>query len=143
MQHTETYNLNLIETSDTFSPDPLNQNAQALENAVEAARAEAQAADSALDARLKVFEAKRFKMGTYKGAGAGTEYPLTVNVGFTPTMVFASTFDGTSGGILYSGYNPSGYQVAKIVSNGFHIVGFAQGSSYMNSLNLYFYIALG
>lgn len=142
MQHTETYNLNLIETSDTFSPDPLNQNAQALEDAVEAARAEAQAADSALDARLKVFEAKHFKFGTYKGAGLGTDYPLTVNVGFTPTVVFASTFDGKHSGILYSGYTPNGYQAAKIVPNGFYLTGFSE-SSPMNTLTQYFYFALG
>ena len=48
MQQTETYKLNLIETSDTFSPAPLNENAQKLESALTAARAEEAAARAAL-----------------------------------------------------------------------------------------------
>ena len=31
MQQTEHYSLNLIETSDTFTPQPLNENTQALD----------------------------------------------------------------------------------------------------------------
>ena len=50
MQQTETYKLNLIETSDTFSPAPLNENAQKLESALTAARAEAAAGITAGDA---------------------------------------------------------------------------------------------
>jgi len=36
MQQTKTYKLNLIETSDTFSPDPLNENTEKLEAEVSA-----------------------------------------------------------------------------------------------------------
>ena len=50
MQQTETYQLNLIETSDTFSPAPLNENAQKLESALTAARTEAAAGIAAGDA---------------------------------------------------------------------------------------------
>ena len=50
MQQTETYQLNLIETSDTFSPAPLNENAQKLEAALTAARTEAAAGIAAGDA---------------------------------------------------------------------------------------------
>lgn len=119
MQHTETYNLNLIETSDTFSPDPLNQNAQALEDAVEAARAEAQAADSALDARLKVFEAKHVKVGMYRVLNSNV--PLTINVGFTPKVVLAFDPSGLRFGALYTGYSMSSHPSYEIVSGGFRI----------------------
>ena len=119
MQHTETYNLNLIETSDTFSPDPLNQNAQALEDAVEAARAEAQAADSALDARLKVFEAKHVKVGMYRVLN--TLVPLTINVGFTPKVVLAFDPTGQRFGSLYQGYSISSTPPSEIVPGGFRI----------------------
>ena len=35
MQHTDKYKLNLIENSDAFSPDALNENMQKLEAALE------------------------------------------------------------------------------------------------------------
>ena len=47
MQQTNNYSLNLIEMSDTFSPEPLNDNARRLEAALDAARAEAAAGDAA------------------------------------------------------------------------------------------------
>ena len=141
MQHTETYNLNLIETSDTFSPDPLNQNAQALEDAVEAARAEARAADSALDARLKVFEAKHVKVGMYIPKIESA--PMTISLGFTPKVVFAFTAGGTGFGALFSGYSSSTSPQAEIVPGGFRlnkIGNYSTGMTFTN--NPYVYLAL-
>ncbi len=147
MQHTETYNLNLIETSDTFSPDPLNQNAQALEDAVEAARAEAQAADAALDQRLVKLEAKRLICGTYVGTGEGELSKETINfvkLGFTPKAVLIRPnntprdvmFILPNRPIMYTGGN---FWVGRIVENGFEV------RSYSINLNsegaLYFYVA--
>ena len=83
MQHTETYNLNLIETSDTFSPDPLNQNAQLLEGAVEAEAAARTAADSALSQRVTVLEARRLVAGVFAGNGTSQ----VIQLGFTPRAV--------------------------------------------------------
>ena len=40
MRQTETYKLNLIETSDTFSPQPINENVQTIEAALSAVAAE-------------------------------------------------------------------------------------------------------
>lgn len=47
MQQTTKYKLNLIETSDPFSPAPLNENAQKLEGALSAETAARTAADTA------------------------------------------------------------------------------------------------
>lgn len=67
MQQTDKYKLNLIEASDTFSPDPLNENARRLEEAIAAeaaAQDQARAADiAALDQRLQVFEAHKLVIG--------------------------------------------------------------------------------
>ena len=71
MKQTETYQLNLIEPSDVFSPDPLNQNMERAEAALEAARAEAKAADDALDARIAVLEAHKIIIGAYTGNEIG------------------------------------------------------------------------
>ena len=64
MQQTKTYKLNLIETSDTFSPDPLNENTEKLEAEVSAEAAARQSSDAALEARVTVLEARRFVAGT-------------------------------------------------------------------------------
>lgn len=53
MQQTDKYQLNLIESSDTFSPAPLNENAQKLEAAIAAeAAAGAQACAAEASARV-------------------------------------------------------------------------------------------
>ena len=46
MQQTQTYKLNLIETSDTFSPAPLNENMEKVEAGI-SAEAAARAAETA------------------------------------------------------------------------------------------------
>ena len=142
MQHTETYNLNLIETSDTFSPDPLNQNAQALEDALSDEADARESADSALDARLKVFEAKHVKVGMYT-APTQDAVPMTLNLGFTPKAVFAISGSGTLAGALYSGYsyNPSS-PVAKIVPGGIQFLRAVGSSGLQVPGNTYIYLAL-
>ena len=48
MKQTETYKFNLIETSDDFGPEKLNENAEAVERELLAARADAAAGDAAV-----------------------------------------------------------------------------------------------
>ena len=140
MQHTETYNLNLIETSDTFSPDPLNQNAQALENALNDEADARESADSALDARVLSLEGKHIKCGMYT---AKSEYaPMTISLGFTPKAVFAFTPGGTFFGALFQGYSSSSSPPAEIISGGFRLnrVGSYNSGMYLNTT--YIYLAL-
>lgn len=93
MQQTETYKLNLIETSDTFSPAPLNENMEKLEAALGGVQAEASAGEEALDQRLTVLEARKFVAGTYTGDGSGTGQ--FINLGFTPIAVLVQSSAGT------------------------------------------------
>ena len=92
MQQTKTYKLNLIETSDTFSPDPLNENTEKLEAEVSAEAAARQSSDAALEARVTVLEARRFVAGTYKGNGIDDQL---INLGFTPIAVLVQSSVGT------------------------------------------------
>lgn len=85
MQQTETYKLNLVEGEDTFSPLPLNENAEKLEGALGGL----DAADAALDARVTVLEAKKIVFGHY----AGTNQVKTITLGFTPLAVLFSDCD--------------------------------------------------
>ena len=87
MQQTQAYKLNLIETSDTFSPAPLNENAQKLEQAVEAARAEAAAGEAALSDRVTVLEGHKLAVGTFTGDGATTHF---IGLPFAPIYVLVA-----------------------------------------------------
>ena len=80
MQQTQTYKLNLIETSDVFSPNPLNENTQKTEAAL---LAEADARE-ALDSRVQVLELRRMVAGPC-GGSYGTQFDL----GFQPKVVIA------------------------------------------------------
>ena len=86
MQQTEKYQFNLIETSDTFSPDPLNENAEKTEAALAETDTRLSAASTALDQRVTVLEGHKARMavGTYIGNGAAAR---TFPVGFTPKFV--------------------------------------------------------
>ena len=86
MQQTKTYKLNLMETSDTFSPDPLNQNTQMIEDALSAETAQRAADTAALDSRVTTLEAHKVAVGTYIGNGAASGQ--VINLGFSPRVVF-------------------------------------------------------
>jgi hypothetical protein len=78
MQQTETYKLNLIESSDPFLPDALNENTRKIEEVVHEKLGE-------MDQRVTVLEAKKFAVGTYK---AEMNETLKVEVGFTPIALY-------------------------------------------------------
>ncbi len=121
MQQTNKYKLNLIEKDDTFSPDPLNDNMEKVEEALEreaAARqaadaTEAQAradADAALDRRIQTIEAHKIVFGSANNTST------TANLGFTPLLLYVT---GMNGAIwIHKNYHP--YSGLYIVEGGFH-----------------------
>ena len=122
MQQTNKYKLNLIEKDDTFSPDPLNDNMEKVEEALEreaAARqaadaTEAQAradADAALDRRIQTIEAHKIVFGSANNTST------TANLGFTPLLLYVT--NGNGGHLLiHKNYHP--YSGLYIVEGGFH-----------------------
>ena len=84
MQQTETYKLNLIEKDDTFSPDPLNQNTQKIEEVMSAETAQRAAETAALDNRVTVLEGHKVAVGSYVGNGVN---PRSFTLGFAPRVV--------------------------------------------------------
>lgn len=120
MQHTDKYKLNLIEISDAFSPDALNENTRKVEDVLAAqAAAEAtarDAADGALDQRLTVLEGRRLVVGTY--TGNGDKNGMHVELGFTPAaLLFPHNL-----GMIYVApdcpYSPSPLQIALQIEEG-------------------------
>ena len=76
MQHTDKYQFNIIETSDAFSPEALNENARKLENALLEHKAETIAA---LGSGGKT---ARIAYGTFNGARS------SITVDFKPMVMF-------------------------------------------------------
>lgn len=91
MQQTETYKLNLVEGEDPFSPLPLNENAEKLEAAITAARADAAAGDAALDHRVTVLEAKLVVVGAFEGNSTRHRQFL---FDYTPALVWVMAETG-------------------------------------------------
>ncbi len=112
MQQTEKYQFNLIETSDTFSPDPLNEN---MEKAEQALSAEA----AALDSRVTVLEAHKIVAGYHAGTGF-------VDLGFTPAAVFGRGDSGFCFAI--EGHPAAGLSLAK---GGFNHTGYYSNCYYL------------
>ena len=79
MQQTDTYKLNLIESGDTFSPAPLNENMEKVE---EALLTQADAMDALSSGQLNCIT------GTYTGSGKfGESDPNTLTFPFEPKLV--------------------------------------------------------
>ena len=143
MKKTEAYNLNVIETMDTFSPDPLNENTALLEQALDAANAgtaaEAKtraAAVSAVEKRVAALEARRFVFGTYTGTGEKAGDNQTIKLGFTPNVVFVSNgnqINYLTGFMAMTGYPVE--NVLEIVTNGFKAYGYQVPSGNYVSVN--------
>ena len=154
MKKTEGYNLNVIETMDTFSPDPLNENTALLEQALDAANAgtaaEAKAraaAVSAVEKRVAALEARRFVYGTYTGNGEKIGDSQTIKLGFTPNVVFVSNgnqFSWSAGYMAMTGHPVD--NLLEIVTNGFTVYGFQHTSGSYTSANnkgkVHHYVAL-
>lgn len=119
MQQTQNYKLNKPETSDLFTPIPLNENADKLD----AALARMDGAAAGLDQRVQVLELRHFTVGTY--AGDDTESRV-IDLGFTPQAVFVFRAYSDEMPLAVTGYpayvrpsSSSHYVAFSIVENGF------------------------
>lgn len=120
MQKTETYKLNLIEMDDTFSPQPLNENAQKLEAALAGA-------ESGLDQRLAAIEAHKLVTGSYTGndTSSGSQ-AQTIRLGFDPALLLIhnSKNAGPFGALALPGtpVRNNFVDIAKLVPGGFAVM---------------------
>ena len=146
MQQTQNLKLNLIETDDSLSPAPLNENMDKLEAAITAESETRQTETAALDQRLQVLEIHKAVTGTYQGSYG--EVQQTIELGFTPAAVFIACQQKTYTvlALLDSpGYTSTRAADITIVPNGF-LVGFDLklgfgGGAFNNHNTLYHYIA--
>ena len=140
MQHTNKYQLDLIETSDTFSPAPLNENMQKVEAAL---LTKAQAADhAALDQRVQVLEGHKVVSGIYIGNGVGGMNGQFIDLGFTPRAVIVNMISGSA--YMAVPGRPCYTALLVVVENGFTASTSGPSSSIsLNSTNAqYAYLAI-
>ena len=92
MQQTEKYKLNLIESSDPFLPDGLNQNTQKIETAMAAHEAKLDGQISAIVQNLGIHgHNARIAWGSYTGTGiSGQDKPSVFSFGFAPVVMWVN-----------------------------------------------------
>ena len=123
MQQTETYKLNLIESSDPFLPDALNENTQKLEEVVSEKLGE-------MDQRVTVLEATKLVAGVFKSTNIPNDI---IELGFTPEAVILSDAHGANQVCFITkagSYVGNGNVV--VVENGFQLVN-GGGSTAVNN----------
>ena len=117
MQHTDKYKLNIIETSDPFSPDALNANARTLETQLARMDAAAAAETARVDAELAALDAAKaeqtaldaldasrlvYKIGGYTGTGKyGVNNKNRLEFDFKPLMVAVCSNSDYPGGFVW------------------------------------------
>lgn len=130
MKQTETYDLNLIEMSDTFNTAPLNENAQKLESAVVGEAAQRAQDDAALSRRVTVLEGRKIVAGSYSGTNNGSQ---TIQLGFDPIFVLVEPIHNIPYTVVKDRPTNNGLQ---LVSGGFKV------SSSLNYYGGYNYLAI-
>lgn len=107
MQHTSKYQFKLIEGTDDFSPGPLNDNMEMVEEALAGIEGDLSALETDLAGQIEEVEDSvtalkssgklaRIAYGTYNGTGTyGAANPVTITTGFAPALVLL--YDLTSG----------------------------------------------
>ena len=123
MQQTETYKLNLIESSDPFLPDALNENTQKIEEVVSEKLGE-------MDQRVTVLEATKLVAGVFKSTNIPNDI---IELGFTPEAVILSDAHGANQVCFITkagSYVGNGNVV--VVENGFQLVN-GGGSTAVNN----------
>ena len=117
MQQTEKYKLNLIESSDPFLPEGLNENTQKVEDVLAAREALSDERLADMDQRVTVLEAHQFFVGTYTGDG---QLSQEIHLGFTPLAVCVGSISGSNyiANWAYTGNNSYG---VGIIEGGFKV----------------------
>ncbi len=114
MQQTEKYKLNLIESSDPFLPDGLNQNTLKLEEVVSQHL-------EGMDRRVTVLEAHKVVCGSYIGTRTSSgNQKQVVPVGFRPLggIVF---YTSASANYVKFAFGDTGDSSVQIVDDGLYV----------------------
>ena len=124
MQQTTKYQFNLVDTTDDFSPAPLNQNMEKVEEKLGGL-------EESLATVMETVDGHKLAVGSYRGSG-GTK---NVSVGFKPVMVIIvnQLLQATSNYLCAMAVTgkPADNKVLTITDTGFKVVDSTNAS--MNS----------
>ena len=134
MQQTSKYQFNLVEGSDDFSPTPLNQNMEKVEEALEGM-------ETAIEESYSPGN-KPYVVGSYSANGSG----VTVELGFKPSLVIISgerystdTEDMMLYTVIATADSPG--MVIEFTNTGFRTLGVGSYAPYLCDKRAYRYIA--
>lgn len=113
MKQTKNHKLNLVEMSDTFSTDPLNENMEIIDAALKAVGDTA----ASISRRVGSLEDKHVAVGSYRGPESGI---INIYAGFEPRAVLISggTILINHGTVASVGINKTGFAVGSGSNNG-------------------------
>ena len=102
MQQTTKYKLNLVEKTDTFSPEALNQNTQKVEDALKTKADTDKTGQqfAALAARVTALEGKKITIGTYTGNGNAQ---IPIRFPFAPSALVIQPSGSSNSRIVMQG----------------------------------------
>lgn len=105
MKQTTNYQFNLIESGDTFSPNPLNENMEKVEAALTGLDTDLSGQiAAAVTAMGSGGSTARIAYGSYTGDGAsGYSNPKTLSFGFKPLLFAVYLYSGQTGYVLVRG----------------------------------------
>ena len=145
MQQTTKYQFKLIEGSDDFSPQPLNDNVEKVEEVLEDMAETVEAVQSTADAAFCPTN-KSYVVGSYMGNN-GTK---TIELGFCPSFLIISGDGGSTS--LVGHYQEYGdhvglmsadliYDTVTLTATGFKVVDNSDSYPRLNEHRTYIYIA--
>lgn len=138
MQQTTSREFSIIESSDPFLPEALNDNTRKIEAALDAHETQTKAVTDALDARITTLEGHKMTWGYYKGDNTATRF---IPLPFTPGVVLVVNTNNSYSamGVL----NHQGSTRVKPVENGMQLHRIDNTVYDTNTATYgYFYIAL-
>ena len=164
MQQTSKYQFNLVDATDDFSPTPLNQNAQKMEDALEALDASVAESLEDMEDTVATLAANvgtagknaRIQWGSYAGNnGYGMQSRNTLTFPFCPVLVVVACQDYTNGasspGVLLRPMT-EGHSEIEHMSSSLNLTWTETGVQWYSSVNAqhqmnqnktYYYVAVG
>lgn len=140
MQQTTSREFSIIESSDPFLPEALNDNTRKIEAALDAHETQTKAVTDALAARITTLEGHKMVCGTY--IGDGTKNRL-IPLPFEPKAVLVFNYHTKDFLLMAQGLKPE-YPNIYLQPNGFLVNPFYNTSSGDSNIgsNPYTYVAL-
>lgn len=138
MQQTEKRGFSIIETSDAFSPQALNDNTRKIEAALDAHEAAVKEVTDALENRVVLLEGFKFAYGHYVGNGS----TQIIQLPFTPVAVLVHLASQGASCAAVKGESSMNY-LLQLLDSGFKVSHVGSNTTINFVTGIYYYFAFG